>query len=126
MLRLSHPHYLIRDTCTAPYPKVRVGRSKKGLVALRDLYFEFFGKEIQQGEHSSVEDARATMEIYRQVEKEWEADLKNHTFETTTGRMIKENFPERNNYCNYSFSWCSVICIFISCIYLIVKHYATD
>ncbi|KAM3184937.1 hypothetical protein ACTXT7_007409, partial [Hymenolepis weldensis] len=96
VLRLNHPHYLIRDTCTAPYPKVRIGRSKKGLVALRDLYFEFFGKEIQQGEHSSVEDARATMEIYRQVEKEWEADLKGHTFEITTGRMIKENFPERN------------------------------
>ncbi|VUZ44941.1 unnamed protein product, partial [Hymenolepis diminuta] len=107
VLRLNHPHYLIRDTCTAPYPKVRVGRSKKGLVALRDLYFEFFGKEIQQGEHSSVEDARATMEIYRQVEKEWEADLKRHTFEATTGRMIKENIPEMNKNFNCSFPWWS-------------------
>ncbi|VDO05476.1 unnamed protein product [Rodentolepis nana] len=95
VLRLSHPHYLIRDTCTAPYPRVRLGRGKRGLVALRDLYFEFFGKEIQQNEHSSVEDARATMEIYRQVEKEWEADLKGNDLESNTGGSRNEIFSKR-------------------------------
>ncbi|KAM7535920.1 hypothetical protein Aperf_G00000090930 [Anoplocephala perfoliata] len=75
VLKLYHPPALVRDTSVAPYAKVAVGRGRKRLVALRELYFDFFDEEIQQGEHDSVEDARATMKIYRRVEKQWEADL---------------------------------------------------
>nr|CDS29628.1 interferon stimulated 20 kDa exonuclease [Hymenolepis microstoma] len=126
VLRLNHPHYLIRDTCTAPYPRVRIGRGKKGLVALRDLFFDFFGKEIQQGEHSSVEDARATMAIYHQVEQEWEADLKGNALEGNNGGLTNKIFPIRKKSSKSSgCSWWSAVGIIVLCLYFIVMHYAT-
>lgn len=89
VLKLKHPRSLIRDTNTTPYAKIAAGRSRRRLVALRKLYYDFFGEEIQQGEHCSVEDARSTMKIYRQVEKVWEEDLRFRFPEKYT----KENAP---------------------------------
>lgn len=43
--------------------------------ALRKLVQEKVGMEVQSGEHSSVEDARATMALYKTVQKEWEKFL---------------------------------------------------
>lgn len=60
---------------TYPYAKKACGRALEKPVALRTVYFDLFGEKIQQGEHCSVEDARATMAIYRQVEREWEDGL---------------------------------------------------
>ena len=35
----------------------------------------WLGKLIQEGEHNSTEDAKATMELYRVVKDEWEDDV---------------------------------------------------
>ena len=44
--------------------------------ALRDLARQHLGLEIQKGEHSSVDDARATLALYKKFAKQWESALR--------------------------------------------------
>ncbi|KXS11890.1 ribonuclease H-like protein [Gonapodya prolifera JEL478] len=68
-LLLSHPHRDIRDTSRfAPFRKLAKGRSP----ALRRLAKDILGLEIQTGQHSSVEDARVAMLLYRRFKKDWD------------------------------------------------------
>ncbi|EEA26072.1 3'-5' exonuclease [Talaromyces marneffei ATCC 18224] len=61
-LMLSHPKRDIRDTSKyPPYRKIAGGGSPR----LKLLASEFLGLKIQDGAHSSVEDARATMFLFR-------------------------------------------------------------
>jgi RNA exonuclease 4 len=61
-LMLGHPKRDIRDTARyPPYRKLAGGGSPK----LKILASELLGVEIQAGEHSSVEDARATMLLFQ-------------------------------------------------------------
>ena len=46
------------------------------IKSLKNLTADLLGKKIQQGEHSSVVDAQASMGLYRLYEKEWEAHVK--------------------------------------------------
>ncbi|KAH8920638.1 hypothetical protein BT69DRAFT_1222539 [Atractiella rhizophila] len=72
-LFLSHPRTQTRDTQTFP-PIRQVAGSK--VPALRVLVKKVLGIEgfqtANDGEHSSVDDARATMAVYRKFHKEWE------------------------------------------------------
>ncbi|MCJ1477694.1 3'-5' exonuclease [Lambiella insularis] len=61
-LFLGHPERDIRDT--SRYPRFRA-LAKGRTPALKRLAKELLGVEIQGGEHSSVEDARATMLLFR-------------------------------------------------------------
>ncbi|KIY01686.1 uncharacterized protein Z520_01823 [Fonsecaea multimorphosa CBS 102226] len=61
-LMISHPQRDIRDTARhPPYRKIAGGGSPR----LKILASELLGFEIQQGEHSSVEDARACILLFR-------------------------------------------------------------
>jgi RNA exonuclease 4 len=61
-LMLGHPKRDIRDTARyPPYRKLAGGGSPK----LKILASELLGVEIQAGEHSSMEDARATMLLFQ-------------------------------------------------------------
>ncbi|ETI21181.1 hypothetical protein G647_07525 [Cladophialophora carrionii CBS 160.54] len=61
-LMLSHPQRDVRDTSRhPPYRKVAGGSYPK----LKILASELLGTDIQEGEHSSVEDARACMMLFR-------------------------------------------------------------
>ncbi|KAL1965016.1 hypothetical protein VTN77DRAFT_6216 [Rasamsonia byssochlamydoides] len=61
-LLLSHPKRDIRDTSKhPPYRKIAGGGSPR----LKVLAAELLGLKIQEGAHSSVEDARATMLLFR-------------------------------------------------------------
>ena len=92
-LMLDHPKSQIRDT--AKYkPFMRASGRNGGKLRqrkLRDLVMENLGLTIQkEGEaHTSVEDAHATMELYKAVREKWEKDLQKK--EATTlkrgGRM---------------------------------------
>lgn len=47
-----------------------------GAKGLKKLSKEFLNVSIQEGSHSSVIDARASMALYRIVESEWENQVK--------------------------------------------------
>lgn len=77
-LKLKHPKTLVRDT--ARYgPCLRAPKKPK---ALKTLAREFLGVSIQEGSHSSVafchkqvEDARASLLLYKKFAKEWDAEV---------------------------------------------------
>ncbi|NXC11486.1 I20L2 protein, partial [Orthonyx spaldingii] len=76
-LRYSHPKALTRDTSQIPLLNRRGGFPENTAVSLKRLAKALLNQDIQVGKsgHSSVEDARATMELYKVVEEEWEQHL---------------------------------------------------
>ncbi|KAL1923651.1 uncharacterized protein VTP21DRAFT_8631 [Calcarisporiella thermophila] len=71
-LLLDHPRRLIRDTSHyKPYKRFTRGKTP----SLKRLAKELLGINIQQGSHSSVEDARIAMLLYRKHKDEWEKSL---------------------------------------------------
>ncbi|KAM9805497.1 interferon-stimulated 20 kDa exonuclease-like 2 [Syngnathus typhle] len=77
VLQYSHPPSLTRDTSRIPLLNKRAGFEEKGCASLKRLTKAIFHRDIQTGRggHSSVEDARATMDLYKLVEDEWEKKL---------------------------------------------------
>jgi len=79
-LMTSHQKEMIRDT--AKYrPFQRYGNGKWRARKLRDLVKENLkGKEnFQEGEHDSVQDAMASMELFQVVFTQWEKELESKT-----------------------------------------------
>ncbi|XP_058476430.1 RNA exonuclease 4 [Solea solea] len=73
ILLLDHPKKKIRDTQKyKPFKKI----AKSGRPSLKVLCKEVLNVKVQQGEHSSVQDAQATMRLYTMVKKQWEAEIK--------------------------------------------------
>ncbi|XP_066062941.1 interferon-stimulated 20 kDa exonuclease-like 2 [Chamaea fasciata] len=77
-LRYSHPKALTRDTSQIPLLNRRGGFPENATISLKRLTKALLNQDIQVGKsgHSSVEDARATMELYKVVEEEWEQHLR--------------------------------------------------
>ncbi|NWV73698.1 I20L2 protein, partial [Dasyornis broadbenti] len=77
-LRYSHPKALTRDTSQIPLLNRRGGFPENMAISLKRLTKALLNQDIQVGKsgHSSVEDARATMELYKVVEEEWEQHLR--------------------------------------------------
>ncbi|KAF5636643.1 RNA exonuclease 4 [Fusarium sp. NRRL 52700] len=73
-LILSHPGKDIRDTAKFPGFK-KYGNGRK--PALRVLAQKILGFEIQGGAHSSIEDARATMLLFRKHKQAFDVDHAN-------------------------------------------------
>jgi RNA exonuclease 4 len=70
-LMITHPQRDIRDTARhGPYRKISGGGSPR----LKLLVSELLGFEIQEGEHSSVEDARACMLLFRRDKAAFERE----------------------------------------------------
>lgn len=73
VLLLTHPKKLIRDTSTyKPFREAFNNRTP----SLKKLSARMLGVTVQEGEHSSVQDAQATMRLYTMFRKEWEESLK--------------------------------------------------
>ncbi|CAD1473204.1 unnamed protein product, partial [Heterotrigona itama] len=61
VLYLSHPRKYLRDTSTfETFRQISKGKTP----SLKKLALELLGKEIQTGEHNSIEDAIAAMQLY--------------------------------------------------------------
>ncbi|CAB1445904.1 unnamed protein product [Pleuronectes platessa] len=74
VLGYSHPAALTRDTSRIPLLNLRAGFAEHECASLKRLTKAIFNRDIQTGKkgHSSVEDAKATMELFKVVEEEWE------------------------------------------------------
>ena len=71
VLVLNHPQKDIRDTSRhLPFRE----RSKGGTPSLKRLANDILGIEIHTGEHSSIEDARVTMLLFRKEKDSFEAE----------------------------------------------------
>uniref|UniRef100_A0A3P9C2Z4 RNA exonuclease 4 n=1 Tax=Maylandia zebra TaxID=106582 RepID=A0A3P9C2Z4_9CICH len=73
ILLLDHPKKKIRDTQKYKPFKTIV---KSGRPSLKLLCRKILDVKVQEGEHSSVQDAQATMRLYTMVKKQWEAEIK--------------------------------------------------
>ncbi|XP_061302740.1 LOW QUALITY PROTEIN: apoptosis-enhancing nuclease [Pezoporus flaviventris] len=76
-LKYFHPKDRTRDTSQIPLLNERAGLPGRASVSLKTLARHLLHKKIQVGckGHSSVEDARTAMELYRLVEVQWETEL---------------------------------------------------
>lgn len=85
VLMLDHPKKDTRDT-SLYHPLTRPLRAEercvpgaprgRGCRSLRDLAAQHLGLVIQQGEHSSVDDARAALLLYKKFSRKWEQSLR--------------------------------------------------
>lgn len=76
-LFLSHPKHMIRDTSTfQAFRQIAAGRTP----SLKKLSLHFLKIDIQGAEHSSVEDARATMLLFRLYRKQFEQSMRQGRF----------------------------------------------
>lgn len=76
VLLLPHPRHQTRDTARW-LPLMRTTRhGKRRPRKLRDLVAEHLNRKIQEGEHGSVEDATAAMDLYKLFAADWEASLR--------------------------------------------------
>jgi RNA exonuclease 4 len=72
VLILGHPKRDIRDTSRfSGFRKYSAGKTP----SLKKLAREVLGVEIQQGQHSSIEDARATMLLFRRNKQAFDAEI---------------------------------------------------
>ncbi|XP_074836782.1 interferon-stimulated 20 kDa exonuclease-like 2 [Carettochelys insculpta] len=76
-LKYFHPKSVTRDTSKIPLLNRKAGFPENESASLKRLTKQLLHKDIQVGKngHSSVEDAKATMELYRVIEAEWEGQL---------------------------------------------------
>lgn len=73
VLFLSHPRRRIRDTSAyKPFRTMFGGRTP----SLKRLSERILGVRVQEGEHSSVQDAQATMRCYMLYKRQWEEDVR--------------------------------------------------
>lgn len=71
VLQMSHPKRDIRDTSRHPaFRELSQGRTP----SLKKLANQLLGVEIQQGHHSSVEDARTTMLLFQRHKEAFESE----------------------------------------------------
>lgn len=75
VLFIKHPKSLLRDTSKF-LPLNRLVGLQHGTPSLKKLTKAVLGRDIQNGEHDSVEDARAAMDIYNKSSIEWEKYIK--------------------------------------------------
>ncbi|XP_012623147.1 interferon-stimulated 20 kDa exonuclease-like 2 [Microcebus murinus] len=76
-LQYFHPKSLTRDTSHIPPLNRKADCPENATMSLKHLTKKLLNRDIQVGKsgHSSVEDAQATMELYKLVEVEWEQHL---------------------------------------------------
>uniref|UniRef100_H3BG52 Apoptosis enhancing nuclease n=1 Tax=Latimeria chalumnae TaxID=7897 RepID=H3BG52_LATCH len=76
-LEYFHPKWLTRDTSKISALNRKAGLPVREVASLKRMAKYLLKRDIQVGRegHSSVEDALASMELYRLVEMEWEEEL---------------------------------------------------
>jgi len=108
-LMISHPAHDIRDTaCYIPYMQVSatetsIAGRKLSPRKLKDLVKDFLGWNIQEmgTSHSSVEDALATLALYKKARPEWEAyisrKLREERRKANQGKKVSTSSSSKRN-----------------------------
>lgn len=92
VLMLEHPHKAVRDTAKfAPFKKYGHGPKP----ALKVLAREILGIEIQTGQHSSLEDAKAAMLLFRKYKPAFDVDIANRYPEPTPRSLQDKARPKQ-------------------------------
>lgn len=86
VLFLEHPRSKIRDTSRFKYFRQISGGKTP---SLKRLAGHFLGVKVQQGEHSSVQDAQAAMRLYTMHRKKWEKEIRERFVATTKRQQEK-------------------------------------
>jgi len=76
VLGISHSNHLIRDTQKCKQLKTWCLEKGGNGCSLKTYTKFILNRDIQKGEHCSVEDSKATMELYRFAQKEFEDQIK--------------------------------------------------
>ncbi|BFZ10761.1 hypothetical protein BsWGS_13800 [Bradybaena similaris] len=93
VLLLTHPHKLIRDTSLyKPFRELFSGR----LPSLKKLTDKVLGVKVQEGQHSSVQDAQATMRLYTMHRQQWEKRIRQDRKRGTRSKSNKSQ-PQQNS-----------------------------
>lgn len=74
VLKLKHPPYSIRDTSKFIPLRTLAGLSPGATPSLKALTRNILHTDIQTSEHCSIEDARASLSLYKHCEMGWEND----------------------------------------------------
>uniref|UniRef100_A0A672FJ49 Interferon stimulated exonuclease gene n=1 Tax=Salarias fasciatus TaxID=181472 RepID=A0A672FJ49_SALFA len=76
-LDILHPGHMVRDTSTVRLLGRLAGFPRGRCTSLKVLTRKLLNRNIQVGRsgHCSVEDARASLDLYKLVEGEWEQEL---------------------------------------------------
>lgn len=97
-LDMVHPGHMIRDTSTMRLLRRLAGFPQERCSSLKTLSEKLLNRNIQVGRsgHCSVEDAQATLDLYKLVEGEWEQEMQ---------RILRDNdaplepsFASSNHY----------------------------
>lgn len=111
VLQLVHPPDLKRDTGLSPFVLRAVRRTQSGPVGLKNAARQLLGRTIQDGEHDSVEDATAALDIYKLFEKDWEQEIKcpglTLAFVSESGPIFPDS-TEKQEKKSDTYSCCSI------------------
>ena len=88
---------MIRDTSTyKPFRSIFGGKTP----SLKNLSARMLGVSVQQGEHSSVQDAQAAMRLYTMFKKDWEKDCSKRRSKKLSDSKIKDVSSDKTQKVN--------------------------
>merc|ERR1739844_165397 len=100
---ISHPWCDIRDTATyQPYMRqAQITKDEPPVFRprkLKELAWEYLGEQIQVigKAHSPIEDAMATMNLYKAVRANWEMSVAKEVFSSSSPQSIHHQSKDQN------------------------------
>ena len=78
VLGFQHPEEDVRDTSCYKLIRINAGLPVENAPSLKKLAMILLNKSIQRGPHCSIEDARTSLDIYKQFETQWEDEIASH------------------------------------------------
>ena len=70
--------------------KISFLKKSSGPLSLKNMCLKFLEITIQGGQHSSVEDARAAMAVYKKFRKQVEVEMKNKNYVRIQQRLLAD------------------------------------
>ncbi|CAG5957682.1 apoptosis-enhancing nuclease isoform 1-T3 [Menidia menidia] len=108
VLDIIHPGHMVRDTCTTRLLSRLAGFPCGRCPSLKILSCKLLNRKIQAGRrgHSSVEDALASLDLYKLVEGEWEQEIQRKL--TDNNAPSEPSYASSNHYMQDEYWPCEV------------------